>query len=90
MLQQPEPEDYVIGTGITHAVSDLLEAAFGAADLDWHDYVTEDAELLRPAEVEHLCADPARARTDLGWEPKVGFEELIRMMVVADRELVGS
>jgi GDPmannose 4,6-dehydratase len=90
MLQQPDPEDYVIGTGITHAVSDLLEAAFGAADLDWHDYVTEDAELLRPAEVEHLCADPARARTDLGWEPKVGFEELIRMMVVADRELVGS
>ncbi len=90
MLQQPEPEDYVIGTGITHAVSDLLEAAFGAADLDWHDYVTEDAELLRPAEVEHLCADPARARTDLGWEPQIGFEELIRMMVVADRELVGS
>ncbi len=90
MLQQPEPEDYVIGTGITHAVSDLLEAAFGAADLDWHDYVTEDAELLRPAEVEHLCADPTRSREELGWEPKVGFEELIRMMVVADRELVGS
>jgi GDPmannose 4,6-dehydratase len=90
MLQQPEPEDYVIGTGITHAVSDLLEAAFGAADLDWHDYVTEDAELLRPAEVEHLCADPTSARTELGWEPRVGFEELIRMMVVADRELVGS
>ena len=84
MLQQPEPEDYVIGTGETHSVTDLLEVAFGAVDLEWRNHVVEDPALLRPAEVDRLCADPAKARDKLGWEPTVSFEEMIRGMVEAD------
>jgi len=84
MLQQPEPEDYVIGTGETHSVADLLEVAFGAVDLEWRDHVVEDPALLRPAEVDRLCADPAKARDKMGWEPTVSFEEMIRGMVEAD------
>jgi GDPmannose 4,6-dehydratase len=86
MLQHAEPEDFVIGTGVTHSVRDLLEAAFGAVDLDWREYVVEDPALLRPAEVERLCADPARAGERLEWEPRVSFEELVRNMVEADME----
>ncbi len=86
MLQQADPEDFVIGTGVTHSVRDLLEAAFGAVDLDWRDHVVEDPAFFRPAEVEHLCADPARARERLEWEPRVSFEELVRSMVEADLE----
>ncbi len=86
MLQHPEPDDFVIGTGVTHSVRDLLEAAFATVDLDWRDYVAEDPAFLRPAEVERLCADPTKAREKLGWEPSVSFEELVRIMVEADLE----
>ncbi len=84
MLQQDEPRDYVVGTGSTHSVRDLCQLAFGYLDLDWEDYVVADPEFYRPAEVDLLVSDPSRAREELGWEPKVSFEELIRMMVEAD------
>ncbi len=84
MLQQPEPADYVIGTGISHSVRDLVEAAFGHAGLDWRSYVKTDPAFMRPAEVDVLLADPTRAREELGWRPTVGFAELIAMMVDAD------
>jgi len=84
MLQQERPRDYVIGTGETHSVRDLVATAFSHVGLDWREHVSEDAELFRPAEVEHLCADASRARSELGWEPRVRFEELVRMMVDAD------
>jgi len=84
MLQQAEPKDYVIGTGVTHSVRDLVQAAFGHAGLDYEKYVKVDPRFIRPAEVDLLLADPSRARAELGWEPKVGFEELVAMMVDAD------
>jgi GDPmannose 4,6-dehydratase len=84
MLQQDQPNDYVVGTGETHSVRELCEVAFGYLSLDWEQYVLSDPEFYRPAEVDLLVSDPARARTVLGWEPKVSFEELIRMMVDAD------
>ncbi len=84
MLQQPEPKDYVIGTGVTHSVRDLVQAAFSHVGLDYEKYVTVDPRFIRPAEVDLLLADPSRARAELGWAPKVGFEELIAMMVDAD------
>ncbi len=87
-LQQPEPEDYVLATGETHSVRELLEAAFGAVDLDWQEYVEIDSKLIRPAEVDILCGDASKAREKLGWEPEVGFDELIKMMVEADLEAV--
>jgi GDPmannose 4,6-dehydratase len=90
MLTQDSPADYVIGTGVTHSVQTLVQTAFGAAGLDWHDHVVTDAAFIRPAEVDRLCADPAKAREELGWEPKIGFEELIAMMVDADLELLAS
>ncbi len=86
MLQQETPDDFVIGTGETHSVRDLVEVAFGHAGLDWQDHVVEDPTLRRPAEVERLHADPGKAQRDLGWEPSVTFEQLIRMMVDADLE----
>ena len=86
MLQQETPDDFVIGTGETHSVRDLVEVAFGHAGLDWQDHVVEDPSLRRPAEVERLHADPGKAQRDLGWEPTVTFEQLIRMMVDADLE----
>jgi GDPmannose 4,6-dehydratase len=88
MLQQPEPEDYVLATGKTHSVRELLEVAFAAAGLHWEDYVEIDPKLIRPAEVDFLCGDATKARGKLGWEPEVGFEELIKMMVEADLEAV--
>ncbi|MEV0569502.1 GDP-mannose 4,6-dehydratase [Dactylosporangium sp. NPDC050588] len=84
MLQQEEPRDYVVGTGIMHSVRDAVRIAFGAVDLDWSQYVVVDEEFVRPAEVETLCADPTRAREDLGWQPRLKFEELMTMMVEAD------
>jgi GDPmannose 4,6-dehydratase len=84
MLQQPEPNDYVVATGEMHTVRNLVEAAFGHVGLDWNKYVELDPTLLRPAEVNELCGDPSRARRDLGWEPEVRFPQLVAMMVDAD------
>ena len=84
MLQQSEPDDYVVATGETHSVREFVELAFGAAGLDWKKYVVLDPKFLRPAEVELLVGDPAKAKKKLGWEPKVSFRELIKMMVDAD------
>ncbi|MDH3298377.1 MAG: GDP-mannose 4,6-dehydratase [Gemmatimonadota bacterium] len=89
MLQQDEPTDYVIGTGIMHSVRDLVELAFGYAGLEWEAHVMEDPALRRPADVEHLLADASKAKRDLGWEPQVSFEDLVRMMVEADLEALG-
>ncbi|MEV4615669.1 GDP-mannose 4,6-dehydratase [Kitasatospora sp. NPDC049258] len=86
MLQQEEPGDYVIGTGQMHSVRDAARIAFECVGLNWEDYVEIDPGLVRPAEVETLCADASHAREQLGWEPKVDFEELIRMMVESDLE----
>ncbi len=88
MLQQPTPEDFVIGTGTAHSVRDLCQVAFAHAGLDWQKFVTVDPALVRPAEVEHLLADPAKARRVLGWQPAVSFEHLVKMMVDADLERV--
>ena len=87
MLQQDEPADYVIATGAKHSVRDLCVAAFEKLDLDWNDYVEIDPRYLRPAEVDLLQGDATRARVDLGWEPTVGFAELVDMMVESDLEL---
>jgi len=84
MLQQDRAEDYVIGTGRTHSVRQLCEVAFGAAGLDYREFVKQDERFFRPAEVDLLVADPRKASTQLGWNPKVSFEELIGMMVDAD------
>ncbi len=86
MLQQDEPRDYVIGTGETHTVRELCEVAFRQAGLDWKKYVKVDPSFVRPAEVDILRADPSKARRELGWTPKVGFAELVQMMVDADLE----
>ncbi|GAB2936357.1 GDP-mannose 4,6-dehydratase [Nonomuraea fastidiosa] len=88
MLQADHPEDYVIGTGCMKSVRELVEAAFSAAGLDWEQYVVTDPTLHRPAEVDLLCADPKKARAQLGWEPKVSFDELVAMMVEADLRLL--
>ncbi len=90
MLQQPEPDDYVVGTGVTHSVQDLVEVAFGHVGLDWNKFVKEDPRFRRPAEVERLEADPGKAKRQLGWEPTVTFEQLITMMVDADLERLGG
>ena len=84
MLQQKEPDNYVIATGRTHSVEKLAQIAFAHVGLDYHDHVEVDKSLVRPAEVDLLVGDSSRAREKLGWEPKVSFEELIRMMVDAD------
>ena len=84
MLQQERADDYVIATGISHSVKDLVEVAFGHAGLDWQNHVRLDPKLLRPAEVDHLIGDSSKAREALGWTPKVDFSGLIKMMVDAD------
>ena len=84
MLQQDTADDYVIGTGESHSVREFARCAFAAADLDWRDYVVVDPRYFRPAEVDHLRADPAKARAVLGWESTVRFEELVQIMVRAD------
>ncbi len=86
MLQQPKPEDYVVGTGVDHSVRDLVKLAFAHVDLDWEEYVTVDPRFVRPAEVESLLANPAKVRRVLDWEPTVSFERMVRMMVDADIE----
>jgi GDPmannose 4,6-dehydratase len=88
MLQQPEPEDYVLATGQTHSIRQLLDVAFGTVGLDWKNYVEVDPKLIRPAEVDVLCGNGTKAQQKLGWRPQVSFEELIRTMVEADLELL--
>jgi GDPmannose 4,6-dehydratase len=84
MLQQDEPSDYVIGTGETHSVRELVELAFGHVGLDYRKYVVSDPRFHRPAEVDLLLADPSKARAELGWKTKVTFAQLVSMMVDAD------
>jgi GDPmannose 4,6-dehydratase len=84
MLQQAQPDDYVIGTGETHSVEEFVEIAFGHAGLDWRKYVVVDPQFYRPAEVDLLLANPSKAQTVLGWKPEVSFERLVTMMVDAD------
>jgi GDPmannose 4,6-dehydratase len=84
MLQPDEPKDYVIGTGVTHSVRDLVEVAFDRVGLSWEDHVVIDPRFIRPAEVDLLLADPARARDELGWVPEVDFVSMIETMVEAD------
>ena len=86
MLQQSEPEDYVVATGIAHSVRDVCRLAFMRVGLDYERYVICDERLFRPAEVDHLLGDPSKARTELGWQPEVDFESLVNMMVDADLE----
>ncbi|MEE8133455.1 MAG: GDP-mannose 4,6-dehydratase [Gemmatimonadales bacterium] len=86
MLQQDEPTDFVIGTGVAHSVGEFVQLAFDHVGLDWEEFVRVDDALLRPAEVELLQADPSKARTDLGWEPAVDFATLVAMMVDSDVE----
>jgi len=90
MLQQDSPEDYVIGTGITHSVQELVEVAFARLDLEWRDYVKEDPRFIRPAEVDLLLADATKAKERLGWEPDVGFAQMIETMVDADFQRLSS
>jgi GDPmannose 4,6-dehydratase len=87
MLQAPEPKDYVIATGETHSVREFLERSFGLLDLDWHKYVEHDPRYERPAEVDLLLGDASRAKQDLGWQPRVGFENLVGMMIASDLQL---
>jgi GDPmannose 4,6-dehydratase len=90
MLQQDTADDYVIATGKSHSVQELVEVAFGRVGLDWRQYVVQDPSLLRPAEVDHLIGDASKAAATLHWSPKVSFEQLIEMMVDADRERLSS
>jgi GDPmannose 4,6-dehydratase len=90
ILQQEEPSDYVLGTGESHTVREFLEEAFGYVNLDWHDFVELDPRYLRPAEVDYLMSDPSKARDQLGWEARVNFGELVRIMVDADIEALGT
>jgi GDPmannose 4,6-dehydratase len=89
MLQQPNPRDYVIGTGVTHSVRELVEVAFRHVGLDWQAHVVQDPRYFRPAEVDLLLADASMARTELGWQPTVDFAALVRMMVDADLTRLG-
>ena len=90
MLQRDAADDYVIASGESHSVRELVEIAFAHAGLDWREHVRTDPALLRPAEVEHLIGDPARAEADLAWRPSVDFEGLVRMMVDADVERLAA
>ena len=88
MLQQDAPDDYVVGTGETHSVQELCEVAFAHVGLDYRDYVRQDPRFMRPAEVDLLISNPAKARARLGWQPEVSFRQLIEMMVDADMALL--
>ncbi|HET7746328.1 MAG TPA: GDP-mannose 4,6-dehydratase, partial [Vicinamibacteria bacterium] len=90
MLQQEKPDDYVIATGETRSVREFLEEAFSYVGLDWKDFVKVDAKYFRPAEVDVLLGDPSKARRVLGWQPKVTFKDLVRLMVDADLENEGA
>mgnify|MGYP000520941754 CR=1 FL=1 len=87
MLQQDQPDDFVVATGETHSVREFLEAVFGSLDLDWNDHVEIDPALYRPAEVDVLCGDASKALSLLDWKPRVSFAELARMMTEHDLEL---
>ena len=88
MLQQKKPDDYVISTGITHSVRDLVQIAFDCVNLNWKDYVIVDPKFVRPAEVELLLGNSTKALKKLGWAPETSFEELIKMMIDADLERI--
>ncbi len=90
MLRHDTPDNFVIATGKNHSVRDLCQAAFSHLDLDYRDYVSTDPAHVRPAEVDILLGDPSKARKILGWEPKVGFEEMIKMMVDEDMKRLGG
>ncbi|MBT3344836.1 MAG: GDP-mannose 4,6-dehydratase [Gemmatimonadetes bacterium] len=90
MLQEDSPEDYVIATGQDRTIREFCEVAFGAAGLNWEDHVVIDEAFFRPAEVEILTGDPTKAQKELGWRPEVSFEEMVRLMVENDLEVVGS
>jgi len=87
MMQAEKPDDYVIATGVTHSVREFLDATFGYLDLDWNQYVEIDPRYYRPAEVDLLQGDPGKARRELGWEPRVSFQEMVKLMVDHDLEL---
>ena len=86
MLQQEKADDYVVATGETHTVQKLVEVAFAHAGLDWQQHVKLDPKFIRPAEVDLLVGDPAKAKKALGWQPRVSFEQMVRMMVDSDIE----
>jgi GDPmannose 4,6-dehydratase len=91
MLQQSEPGDYVVATGETHSIRDLVERAFAEVGIDnWQDYVRQDPKLFRPAEVDLLIGDATKARAELGWRPEVSFAELVTMMVQNDLAVEAS
>ncbi len=90
LLQSDTPSDYVFGTGHTHTVKELVEQAFSYVDLDWNDYVKIDKRYFRPTEVESLCADSMKAKKEIGWDPKITFSDLIKIMIDADLRNVGS
>jgi GDPmannose 4,6-dehydratase len=87
MLQQPEPDDYVIATGESHTVREFLELSFAHCGLDWNRHVETDPRYFRPTEVNGLCGDAAKAHAKLGWKPQIGFEEMVRLMVEHDLDL---
>ncbi len=89
MLQQPDPEDFVVGTGVAHSVRDLVMLAFGHVDLDWEEHVKIDERFVRPVEVDHLLANPAKAKKVLEWEPTMSFRQMVQTMVDADIERLG-
>jgi GDPmannose 4,6-dehydratase len=84
MLQQPEPDDYVVATGEMHSVRELCELAFGAVELDWQAHVRVDPQYFRPTEVDELCGDATKARERLGWTARTTFHDLVRLMLAAD------
>ena len=88
MLQQDQPDDYVIATGQTRSVREFCEAVFGYLGLDWRKYVTVDPRYFRPTEVDLLCGDATKAREKLGWRPRTTFDELVRIMTDADMALL--
>jgi GDPmannose 4,6-dehydratase len=89
MLQQDEPDDYVVATGETHSIREFLDISFNYVNLDWHDYVEFDERYLRPTEVDLLIGDPTKVKQKLGWEPSVTFEQLVALMVEADLRALG-
>jgi GDPmannose 4,6-dehydratase len=89
IMQQDQPDDYVLGTGQSHTIREFLSEAFGYLDLDWKEYVDIDPRYLRPSEVNHLFADASKAHSHLDWEPKIMFKDLVRIMVDADMEALG-
>jgi len=89
MLQQDEPEDFVIATGVSRTVRDLVEVAFGLVGLRWEEYVEVDDAYVRPAEVDSLLGNPEKARRKLGWEPRISFEDMIREMLETDLRSFG-